>query len=204
MTTKQINLLKRENKKLKVYNKGYKEGATSDSQIDLANAFKKQLKLTASSQEIKMIKLLTECGYNFEFQKVVYTNPSFIILDFVLEKQKIVIEIDGGQHFNSDKIASDKNRDSYLKKLGYKTLRLSNSKVANLTIIALKAIIKDFKNNNVYKKVREYKDYEILTFGKHKGLSIKEICNLDKKYLVWMYRSLMATYSKNILDKLGL
>lgn len=202
MTNKQIAALKRENKRLKTINEGFKQGATKESQIQLANAFKKDLKKSASSEEFHLMKLLTEIRYRFEFQKIIYTNPSFIILDFCLPDENIVIEVDGAQHFKSDKLASDKNRDSYLKKMGYRTLRLSNAKVRQLNPDSLRKLLRDFKNYAIYKKVKEYKDYEILTFGKYQGLSIKEVYNLDRNYLVWMYRTLLGTFSKELKEKL--
>lgn len=204
MTTKQINALKRENQRLKKHNQGLKEGAKNESQVDMAEAFKKNLKKSATPSELKLIKLLTEAGVNFEFQKVIYVNPKFIILDFYLPKAKVIIELDGGQHFKDDTLAIDKNRDSYLKKQGLKVLRLSNNKANDLNITSLKNILKDFKNNTMYKKVKEYKDYEIITFGKYQGKTIKDIYLCDKSYLVWLYRSLLATYSEDIMSKLKL
>ena len=49
------------------------------------------------------------------------------IVDFLCIKERIVIELDGEQHFTNDKqITSDKQRDLFLKKKGFLVLRYSN------------------------------------------------------------------------------
>ena len=51
------------------------------------------------------------------------------IVDFYCAEAKLVIELDGSQHFENQWRKSDKIRDSYLEKLGLKILRYSNSDV---------------------------------------------------------------------------
>lgn len=55
------------------------------------------------------------------------------VVDFYCPKKKLVIEIDGGQHFWDEKnVKKDRERDDYLKrKLGLKVLRFSNVEVFN-------------------------------------------------------------------------
>jgi very-short-patch-repair endonuclease len=49
------------------------------------------------------------------------------IVDFYCPAKKLVIEIDGGQHFWNDNPEKDKERDKYLADaLGYKILRFTN------------------------------------------------------------------------------
>lgn len=49
------------------------------------------------------------------------------IVDFYSPKKKIVIEIDGGQHYNQDNYNKDLERDSYLREaLKLKVLRFTN------------------------------------------------------------------------------
>ena len=48
------------------------------------------------------------------------------IVDFYIATSKIVVEIDGSQHYEEEGIEADKKRDKYLNDLGIKVLRYSN------------------------------------------------------------------------------
>lgn len=48
------------------------------------------------------------------------------IVDFYIACAKIVIEIDGSQHYETDGKLSDYERDEYLKKTGLQIIRISN------------------------------------------------------------------------------
>jgi very-short-patch-repair endonuclease len=47
------------------------------------------------------------------------------VADFVCHAAKLVVEIDGGQHFESGHAARDKIRDAYLASRGYRVLRFN-------------------------------------------------------------------------------
>ncbi len=51
------------------------------------------------------------------------------IVDFYCAKSKVVIELDGSQHFEDKGIEYDVKRDEYLKSLGLTVLRYSNYEV---------------------------------------------------------------------------
>ena len=51
------------------------------------------------------------------------------IVDFYCPKLKIVIEIDGVQHYLEENIEYEKRREEYLEKEGYKLLRFYNSDI---------------------------------------------------------------------------
>ena len=51
------------------------------------------------------------------------------IVDFYAPSAKLIIEIDGGQHFEEIHIEKDKKRDAYLQKLGLKILRFDNFQI---------------------------------------------------------------------------
>ena len=51
------------------------------------------------------------------------------IVDFYAHAAKLVIEIDGGQHFEEKGLAYDAKRDRYLRSLGLKILRFNNLEV---------------------------------------------------------------------------
>ena len=48
------------------------------------------------------------------------------IIDFFCPKSKLVVEIDGGQHYEIKSEKQDKIRDAHLKRLGLKVLRFQN------------------------------------------------------------------------------
>jgi very-short-patch-repair endonuclease len=48
------------------------------------------------------------------------------VVDFVCHAAKLVIEVDGGQHFEPKHIAHDMRRRAYLAAQGYQVLRFSN------------------------------------------------------------------------------
>ncbi len=51
------------------------------------------------------------------------------IADFYCAGAKLVIEIDGGQHFEDDRKQYDKERDRVLSAYGIKTLRIPNTEI---------------------------------------------------------------------------
>jgi very-short-patch-repair endonuclease len=53
---------------------------------------------------------------------------SFIV-DFYCPKANLVIELDGGQHFEADKQAKDRQRDEELSAVGLSVLRFNNLEV---------------------------------------------------------------------------
>lgn len=48
------------------------------------------------------------------------------IVDFYCPKAKLVLEVDGGQHYEEDNIQKDAKRDIYFKTLGIMVLRFTN------------------------------------------------------------------------------
>ena len=62
-------------------------------------------------------------GYKFRRQQPI----GRYIVDFACMSQKLVIELDGGQH--AEQHAYDKNRDEYLMGNGYRILRFWNNEV---------------------------------------------------------------------------
>ena len=51
------------------------------------------------------------------------------IVDFYCHKAKLVIELDGSQHFEPKNQLDDQQRDDYLKQLGLTVLRIPNNMV---------------------------------------------------------------------------
>lgn len=51
------------------------------------------------------------------------------IVDFYCHKAKLVIELDGSQHYDEQGQAADKQRDAYLKEQGLTVLRIPNNAI---------------------------------------------------------------------------
>ena len=51
------------------------------------------------------------------------------IVDFYCASAKLVIELDGSQHFEDEKIVSDKERDEFLNAQGLRILRIPNNEI---------------------------------------------------------------------------
>jgi len=67
--------------------------------------------------------------YQFYMQKTIGN----CIVDFYCPKAKLVIELDGGQHYSSEGKEKDRTRDEYMKGIGLKVLRFSDKEVFNNT-----------------------------------------------------------------------
>lgn len=75
------------------------------------------------------------------------------IVDFYCPKLKLIIEIDGYQHFYEENREYDNKRTEYLEKLGYRVLRFENTEV-NKDIEEVRYII----NNVCEEKLKEIYD----------------------------------------------
>ena len=64
-------------------------------------------------------------GYQFYRQKPI----GDYIVDFFCPKARLVIEVDGSQHFSEEMTEHDRLRDEYLTSLGLRVLRFANTDV---------------------------------------------------------------------------
>ena len=65
------------------------------------------------------------------------------IVDFYISSSKIVIELDGSQHYEDKGIENDAKRDEFLTSLGIKVLRYSNLDINQ----RFKSVCQDILNN---------------------------------------------------------
>ncbi len=88
----------------------------------------RQLRRNMTDAEIILwskIRMKQLNGYQFFRQKPI----GRYIADFFCMKVKLVIEIDGGQHFLTDIVEYDESRDKYLESLGLTVLRFTNTEI---------------------------------------------------------------------------
>jgi very-short-patch-repair endonuclease len=61
------------------------------------------------------------------FRRQATVGPYFA--DFACHQQRLIIEVDGGQHNRTDRVLADAKRSEYLKSQGYRVLRFWNNDV---------------------------------------------------------------------------
>jgi len=90
----------------------------------------RQLRKSLTPQEIKLWNLLSNKQfYNLSFRR---QHPiGEYIVDFVCRSEKLIVELDGGQHNNDENIEYDNKRTKYLESLGFKVLRFWNNDIDN-------------------------------------------------------------------------
>jgi very-short-patch-repair endonuclease len=64
-------------------------------------------------------------GFQFYRQRIIVN----YIVDFFCPRAKLIIEVDGGQHYFGKTQINDLKRDEYLKKIGFEVLRFSDRDV---------------------------------------------------------------------------
>ena len=88
----------------------------------------RELRNNATSQEDKLYyQFLRKFKVRIHRQKVI----GYYIVDFYCHKAKLVIELDGGQHFQEDKLVQDDLRTRFLESQGLLVLRFTNWEVDN-------------------------------------------------------------------------
>ncbi|MCK4386059.1 MAG: endonuclease domain-containing protein [candidate division Zixibacteria bacterium] len=96
------------NKKLKGHARALGKNMTNAERMLWSKIRRKQLK-----------------GYQFYRQRII---GNFIV-DFYCSKTRLIIELDGGQHYGEEGMRKDKKRDAYLKNIGLKIVRFSDREV---------------------------------------------------------------------------
>lgn len=97
----------------------------------------KSLRRTMTDAEQKLwyhLRAHRFMGRKFKRQKPL----GHYVVDFVCLEEKLVIELDGGQH--AENVEYDKERDAWLHSEGYKVLRFWNNQLMNETDSVLEQI----------------------------------------------------------------
>ncbi len=96
------------NTKLKRYSQELRRNMTDAERLLWSNLRRKQLK-----------------GIQIYRQRIIGN----YIVDFYCPSAKLIIEIDGGQHYSNGGIKEDQTRDDYMRDQGFKVLRFSDREV---------------------------------------------------------------------------
>jgi len=89
-------------------------------QIQIARKLRKNL--TEAEKFLWYVLRVNNLGFKFCRQAII----GIYIVDFVCYEKKLIIELDGGQHYEN---ADDKMRDEWLKSQGFTVLRFWNNEV---------------------------------------------------------------------------
>lgn len=87
--------------------------------------FARELRKNATDAEKKLwskIRMRQLSGYQFYRQKII----GDYIVDFFCPRARLVIEVDGGQHYHDEVAEADRLKDEYLKSCGLRVLRFTN------------------------------------------------------------------------------
>ncbi len=85
--------------------------------------FAQQLRMNMTRQEKRLwYDYLSTCPARFRRQK----QFGSYIVDFYCAKRKLVVEIDGSQHYEPEEQERDKERTAYLESVGLRVIRFSN------------------------------------------------------------------------------
>lgn len=92
----------------------------------LLNSNSRKLRKEMTPEERKLwYCYLKTCSVQFNRQRI-FGN---YIADFYCASARLVIEIDGSQHYEDEGVASDKARDEFFESLGITVLRFSNLQI---------------------------------------------------------------------------
>jgi very-short-patch-repair endonuclease len=91
--------------------------------LPIARVLRKQM----TDAERKLWSLLRSNQLGVKFRRQFPCGP--YVVDFYSAKAKLVIELDGGQHYTDLGIKKDMERDDYLLKMGCKVIRYSNYEI---------------------------------------------------------------------------
>ena len=110
--------------------------------------FAKELRKNMTKEERRMwYDFLRNYPIRFTKQKVL----GKYIADFYCAKAKLVIELDGSQHYEDIGVINDEQRTKYLENYGIKVIRISNLDVLNnfdAVCIFIDDIVKGRVNNS--------------------------------------------------------
>ena len=92
----------------------------------------------------KYVRRKQLCNIQFYRQKPI----GYYIVDFYAPAARLIVEIDGGQHFFDEHLRKDQKRDAYLSSLNLKILRFNNWQILKSLGDVLKEIHRQIENGD--------------------------------------------------------
>jgi very-short-patch-repair endonuclease len=118
---------------------------TMDALVKSGNhiGWKSRKKLVPSYPELYFMNVLKNMNVEYEYEKPV----GKYFIDFEIHDKMIALEVDGKQHNEPNRILSDKNKDGFLKTLGYIVFRIKWYNPIN-----------DINKENLYIQIENFKN----------------------------------------------
>ena len=93
-------------------------------------------------------------GFKFRRQHPIYIGiqngwKTYVIADFCCLNKKMIIEVDGSYHCETDQSTYDQHRSTKLKELGYQVIRFTNEEVEYDMMKVLDAIKKYLRDSSL-------------------------------------------------------
>ena len=86
--------------------------------------FARTLRKQMTDAEVILWSRLRDTPFGMRFRRQHPIGP--YIGDFACPMARLVIEVDGGTHSTPSEVAYDRSRDAYLRRLGWRVLRVTN------------------------------------------------------------------------------
>jgi very-short-patch-repair endonuclease len=101
--------------------------------------FARTMRRNMTEAEFRLwLRLRARAVQGLKFRRQVPIGP--FIVDFFCAERRLVVEIDGSQHFAEAAIAADARRTAWLEARGFRVLRLTNPDVMNNVEAVYRAI----------------------------------------------------------------
>ena len=113
------------------------ENAVNDKFLSIS----RNLRINQTDYERKLWLRINRKQLGVKFRRQ-YVVANKYIVDFACLEKKLIIELDGGQHCDSE---DDKTRDSYLQNMGFEVLRFWNNEINDNIEGCLKIICEKIK-----------------------------------------------------------
>jgi very-short-patch-repair endonuclease len=111
----------------------------------MANERARQLRKSMTPQEVKLwVQLRSWRSRGFHFRR--QAPRGGYILDFVCLRERLVVEVDGGQHGAGGQVTRDGVRDDYFAMRGFKVLRFWNNDIDRNLAGVLDCIDRELRN----------------------------------------------------------
>jgi len=102
---------------------------------------RQQLRKNMTPEELKLWQYLRKEQLGVKFRRQNSIGP--YIVDFYSPKIKLVIEVDGTQHYTKTGLEYDEIRENYMKSLKIKTLRFKNKEIRKEIEFVIETIKKE-------------------------------------------------------------
>ncbi|MHB8871666.1 MAG: endonuclease domain-containing protein [Candidatus Doudnabacteria bacterium] len=111
---------------------------TIEKRTEYSEKFKIELRENATKAELLFKSNLDLYEIEYVFQKEIITRKSFIVADFYIPELNLMVELDGGYHYNKEQREKDRVKDIEYRSRGFKVLRMQNERVSTFDFLELK------------------------------------------------------------------